>query len=151
MIEAGLYDELHEVVRDAPIHSGDKAYLLLRASRNEDVVDVATEALARTPYDAGRWDVGRDIVIINRAIALKRLGRNDEMMADLDLLEEEGYTRSTRIRAGVAALRKDKEVMLAALKESVPHSISRKELTVYPVFEDYQDDAEFIQFIEEID
>ena len=150
LIEAGSYDELDEIVNDAPIPPWHKTYLLLRAGRNEDVVDVATKTLARAPHDAGRANVGRDLVIINRAIALKRLGRNDEMMADLGLLEEEGYTGEARIRAGVAALRKEKEEMLAALKEAVPGSISREQLTVFPVFEDYQDDAEFIQFIDEL-
>ena len=51
---------------------------------------------------------GAAYIRINRAIALKRLGRIDEMMADLDFLEDNGHTDETNIRVGVAALRGDK-------------------------------------------
>ncbi len=37
--------------------------------------------------------------------------------------------------------------MLSALDEAVPRALSLEQLAVYPVFEDYQDDPDFLQLI----
>ena len=55
------------------------------------------------------------------------------MTDDLDFLEQNGDTEEANIKAGVAALKRDKEGMIAALEEAlnenaiarIPESVSR--------------------------
>ena len=75
---------------------------------------MATEALAESATTKGSSSHDRAIVRINRAIALKRLGCTAEMMDDLSLLEQNGDTVEANIKAGVAALKGNKEEMFAA-------------------------------------
>ena len=67
------------------------------------------------------------------------------MVTDLDFLEQNGDTAEANIRAGVAALRNEKEEMLLALKESLHKSISPQHLMIFPVFEDFRDDPDFLK------
>ena len=92
------------------------------------------------------WDDdNKAIVRINRAISMKRLGRTDEMEKDLSFLEDNGDIADINIKAGVAALRGNKDEMLAALKESLYETIWPKHLKEFPVFEDYRNDPEFFE------
>ena len=140
---AGRLDELADFVPNSPLPVHNKTYFLLRTGRNQEVIDLASEDLQLPVSRKGSERDAREYTRINRAIALKRLGRTDEMRADLDFLEQNGDTSDLNIRAGVAALRGDKEKMLTALEESLFKTISPDQLMTFPVFEDYQDDPDF--------
>ena len=144
LADAGKDEELTEFVREAPLPVTDRTYFLLRAGQDQDVIDLASVTLAEPVAIKGRAG-GAAYIRINRAIALKRLGRIDEMMADLDFLEDNGHTDEANIRAGVAALRGDKGKLLAALNESLHKTISPKGLRVFPVFEDYRNDPDIVK------
>ena len=139
----GRLDELAEFIPDSPILVSNKTYFLLRTGQDQEVVDLASKGLDQPIAAKGSERDAREVTRINRAIALKRLGRTDEMNADLDFLEQNGDTDNANIRAGVAALRGDKEEMLIVLEESLFKTISPEQLRIFPVFEDYQDDPNF--------
>ena len=143
LADAGRDDDLVEFVREAPISVSRRIYFLLRAGRNQEVIDQATVALTEPTAIKFNRAINLAIVRINRAIALKRLGLKDEMLADLDFLDQNGDTRESAIRAGVAALRGEREEMLSALKRALNRTISREQLEVFPVFEDYWADPDF--------
>ena len=138
---AGKHEELAKFVSEAAMPIHNRIYFLLRAGQNRKVIDLATAALSEPATD------NREITRINRAIALKRLGHTDEMKADLDFLEQNGDTEEANIRAGVAALRGEREEMFAALNQSLHKTIFPQELTQFPVFEDYADDPAFLELI----
>ena len=147
LADAGRSDELARLMLDSPVKIDDATYYLLRAGKNEIVIDVATESL-------GNSDVKDEHAIshmvtdrINRAIAFKRLGRIDEMDSDLNILKLNGDTNDVAIKAGVAALEKKREEMFDALREALPKKLSPEMLRKFPVFEDYQDDEEFLEFV----
>ena len=144
LADAGKDAELVELVAEAPMPVNNRIYFLLRAGRNQEVIDLATAALSEPATDY------REIVRINRAIALKRLGHREEMKADLDFLEQNGDTVEANIRAGVAALRGDREGMFAALNQSLHKTIFPQHLRQFPVFEDYMDDPGFLEFIRSV-
>ena len=144
LADAGENEELAKFVHESPLPVDTKIYFLLRAGHNQEVIDLATETLAGPATVRGN---GMDIVRINRAIALKRIGRTNEMAADLDFLEQNGYTANTFVKAGVAALKGAKEEMFDALRDSLYKTISPKQLRVFPVFEDYRADPDFVKFM----
>ena len=147
LADAGKYEELAKLVHDSPLLFLNRTYLLLRAGQNQEVIDLATETLAE-PATTRRSSSGSSAIErINRAIALKRLGRIDEMNADLDFLKQNGDTAEASIRAGVAALKGDRQEMFAALKESLHKTIFPAQLRTFPVFEDYKDDPEFLKLV----
>ena len=143
LLDAGELDELVEFVPTSSLSVTNKTYVLLRAGENEKVIDLATKALDEPTATFGN-DEDSAIIRINRAIALKRLGRTDEMKADLDSLEQNGDISETNIRAGVAALRQDKEEMFKALDEAMYNTLIPEHLKDFPVFEDYREDPDFI-------
>ena len=108
-------------------------------------VDLATANLNEPATIKSGDSADLAIVRINRAIALKRLGRTDEMNYDLDFLEANGDTAEANIKAGVAALRQDKAGMIAALREALMETLSPESLQVFPVFEDYRNDPDFLK------
>ena len=146
LADAGENEQLAAFVTKSPLHIHNRTYFLLRAGDNQGVIDTATGILSEPATIKNR---GEDSAIarINRAIALKRLGRTSEMMADLDFLERNGDTEETNIRAGVASLKGDKEAMFSALREAWNKTISAEQLRVFPVFEDYRDDPDFLDLI----
>ena len=143
LAEAGKDRELAEFVDDSPLPVTNKTYYLLRAGRNEAVLDLAGRSLAEPVATKSGWNENAAIIRINRAIALKRLGRTNEMKADLDFLEQNEDTVEPNVEAGVAALRRDRQRLFAALDESLHKTITPKQLRVFPVFEDYRDDPDF--------
>ena len=143
LADAKKYDLLVAFVTEAPLNVDSKIYYLLRADENQTVIDLSTKYLTQPKVVRnGQTDAGA-IARINRAIAYKRLCRSDDMMEDLDILEKTLGVADSRIKAGVAALRRDKEEML----DSIQGSFSPKELRVFPVFEDYRDDPDFIALL----
>lgn len=139
LADAAKYKELIEFVSDAPLSIGDEIYYLLRANHNDEVIDLATKYLAQPPDNS---DVSITIARINRAIAFKRLERTDEMMEDLDAIDSEDMTNKT-VKAGVAALRGEKEKMLDAIQGL----FSPEELKAFPVFEEYRQDPDFLALV----
>lgn len=146
LADAGREKELGYFVHESPLDFSNKLYFLLRAGNNQEVIDLASQSLAETVTVESRDS--RDIDRINRAIALKRLGRTDEMMDDLDFLVRNGDTAKSNIRAGVAALKGEKHEMIDALRDALHKTIQTDELTRFPVFEEYRDDPDFVKFIE---
>ena len=134
-------------VPDSRLPVYNKAYFLLRAGHNPEVIDLVDKSLDESDEIKGGPNDDRAIARINRAIALKRLGRTEEMMNDLEFLEHNGDTADASMRAGVAALKGDREDMLTALGECLNETISPEDLEVFPVFEDYQDDPVFVDFV----
>ena len=133
---------LKKFIQAGSIEPGDKTYYLLFTGDDSEVVKKATSVLRSEP---GSWAAR-----INRAIAYKRLGMIDEMNNDLDELEERMPAKSyvASMRAGVAALRKDKKTMLKMLDMALDRkNISIEDAKVYPVFEDYRDDKDFQSLI----
>ena len=147
LVDADLIQELANFIPTSPLPDHSKTYYLLRAKLNQEVIDTATTSLNKPTNIKGDEFEHREIIRINRAIALKRLNRTDEMGDDLDFLEKNGDTENANIRAGVAALRRDKKEMFLALKDALNDTVSPEHLRVFPVFEDYQDDPDFIKFI----
>lgn len=147
LFRAGYGERLHEFVMDSPISTDQKTYYLLLADANEDVVRIATEMLEGQPQDGEDGGVNEAVLRINRAIALKRLQRPGEMRMDLDRLEASGATTEPRIRAGVAALRQNKDEMLNALAAALQENVSVEQVHVFPVFEDYRDDLDFVSVV----
>ena len=148
LADAGRYEELSKLVTEAPLAPYNKAYFFLRAGRNQEVIDLATAILADSASDESNLQLELTILRINRAIAFKRIGRAEDMMADLDVLDQDGSTAEAFTKAGVAALRGDKREMFSALKESLNKTISPKDLEGFPVFEDYREDPDFLKFIQ---
>lgn len=151
LADAGRNDELSEIVLNSEMSMGSKTYLLFKAGWDSEVLDLSNEFLNRLFSHEDDFRQDNSIVRINRAIALKRLGRAEEMMADLHLLEQnEGKTRID-IKAGITALKGDKTKLLALLHEHPKRLFTPRELGTLPVFEDYVDDPEFLKFIESMD
>ena len=147
LVEYGNLEELTAFVLESPLSNSNKTYFLLRANKNQEVIDLATKALFEQPNGAGNRYEDRAFVRINRAIAFKRLGDHDKMIADLDILDQDSETLTTSIKAGIAALRGDKVAMFLALNECLHKTIGTAQLSVFPVFEDYKDDPEFQELI----
>ena len=147
LANAGMQEELAEFVREAPLHVHNKTYFLLKANKNEEVIELATQTLDRPSMIMIGGNVHNDITRINRAIALKRLGRSDKMLKDLEFLEQSENPLDPNIKAGIGALKGDRANMFAALNEALGKTISPKYLREFPVFEDYQEDPEFLRLL----
>lgn len=133
------HEELKEFVIKYPIDDSSKTYFLLRANDNQGVIAIANNVLSSNPSD--------QIARINRAIALKRLGRSEKMENELSILEKQ--RASERTQAGVAALRGDKDEMLRLLDITLArHLITIDDVRVFPVFEDYREDKDLLKLLE---
>ena len=76
------------------------------------------------------------------------------MNKDLDAIEDAMKSEPSikfyvpALKAGVAALRRDKKAMLRALREALNKGyLSVGDVELYPVFEDYHDDPDFKSLI----
>jgi NAD-dependent SIR2 family protein deacetylase len=149
LAKLGKTDVLKEFIPDSALDEVNKAYFLLFVGDDEAVIRQATYALGSDALESC-------IARINRAIAYKRLGRKGKMNTDLDEIEDE-MKRETSIKfympalkAGVAALRKDKKGMLKALRGVLNKGyLSIEDVELYPVFEDYRNDTDFKSLISE--
>ena len=147
LANAGMQEELVEFVRKAPLNLHNKTYFLLRADKNEEVIELATQILDRPGMIMNSGNEYNSITRINRAIALKRLGRYEKMLNDLEFLEQAENPLHPNIKAGIAALRGDRANMFAALNGALGKTLSPKYLREFPVFEDYQEDPEFLKLL----
>ena len=147
LASAEEYEKLAEFVTQSANTVANKAYFLLHAGKNERVVELTTEAIKQSTRSEQRPEFDVGYTRINRAIALKRLGRRSEMERDLRYLQRQGHTKEPALKAGVAALRGEKQEMLAAIRKALPDNLGQKQLLEFPVFEDYKDDPEFCQII----
>jgi len=133
-------DELKEFALDSAIDESNKTYFLLFTGDDNMLIDFATGVLDKEPSDL--------CARINRAIAYKRIGDITRMNSDLKILEELQPDES--VGAGIAALRKDREEMFRLLDITLSKKmLSIDNIQVYPVFEDYRNDAEFQKFLED--
>lgn len=131
--------QLKEFVVQSPLSGGNRAYFLLHANDNEGAIAVADDVIVDDPSDK--------IARINRAIALKRLGHRDEMENELAIIEEQQPRED--IRAGIEALRKNKEEMIKLLDVALAKRfITVDNVTMFVVFEDYWEDNDLLQLLE---
>jgi hypothetical protein len=87
-------------------------------------------------------DDNRRIVTINRAIALRELGRDEQMKALLKALD--WSASSPRFKLAVAALRRDDDEFLRILPRAVAASeITSNELETWPLFRAVREDQGF--------
>lgn len=139
--------ELAEFVKNSPMNVYHKTYFLLRANDNEGVLQL-TEKWSELDNDVSVIIAG-----INRAIALKRLGRQTDLNAELDKIEKlephkmPGF--GLALAAGMAALRKKRDEMLGLVREALKkRELTRDNLKIFPVFEDFRNDEEFKKLTE---
>lgn len=136
-------DELQELIKARPlgkdpIWDSTKSYFLLRTNDNKGAKAIAAEVLDSHPRD--------HIARINRAIALKRLGRHEAMEKELSNLE--GRRIKEDIRAGIAALRRDKNEMLFLLEKALDKGlITPDQVEMFVVFEDYWGDNDLVNLL----
>jgi hypothetical protein len=140
---------LKEFIPTSGMEEVNKTYFLLFVGDDRAVIKKAASVLKSD-------EPGSLVARINRAIAYKRLGMRDKMNKDLDAIEDaikasalvERYVPG--LSAGVAALRKDKRTMLKRLETLLDKGyLSIETIKLYPVFEDYHDDADFKSLISE--
>ena len=150
LMDEEKFEPLRDFIPNSALDADDRSYFLLRAHFNEEVISLATEYFQSRSSGGGNALAGDDnIVRINRAIAYKRLGRSGKMDADLAKLDQDGAADDNpNIRAGVAALRGDKETMFAALEDSLFKTVIPSQLMTFPVFEDYRTDEDFREFVD---
>lgn len=138
MARLNMKQEILDFVPTSALNDDNKTYFLLYSGDNDFLVEFSSKILDRDPTNS--------YARINRAIANKRLGHKKEMDEDLKELEEKEIGES--VRAGVAALRGNKEELLRLLDISIDKKlISIDNLKIFPVFEDYQQDEDFKKYI----
>ena len=131
--------QLKEFVVQSPLGSGEKAYFLLHANENKGAIAMADDAIAADPSDK--------IARINRAIALKRLGRFEEMENELSIIKKQRPPE--HIQAGVAALERNKDEMLRLLDIVLAKRLLTVDnVTMFVVFEDYWEDSDLLKLLE---
>ncbi len=132
-------DQLKEFARLSPLDKGNKAYFLLHANDNEGAIAMADDAIADDPSNK--------IARINRAIALKRLGRLEEMENELSTITKQRPRED--IQAGVAALERDKDKMLRLLDIALAKRLLAVDnVRMFVVFEDYWEDKDLLKLLE---
>lgn len=132
--------ELKDFVDDSALRDEDKVYFRLYYHDDEGLLKYVSEKLLNDPNNIFHR--------INKAIALKRLKKTEELTEDLDILE--GLKPSISIMAGVESLRGRKKDMLSHLDTVLTRKLLTKEdMMEFPVFEDYREDEEFKRFIAE--
>ena len=146
---ANKKDDLLEFLKTAPLDAANKSYFMLLANENENVIEIVDRALAANPANPLN-EFGR----INKAIALKRLGKKREMEDEIRRLEASGIMRkpffSVVLAAGMSALRNNKADMLKHIKRALlQRQITPINVRTYPVFEDYKEDKELEEILRE--
>lgn len=152
LADAGMHKELSDFALKGQLTIGQRTYFLLRAGHNREVIDLASDSLDE-PATLYENRLERAVVRINRAIALKRLGDTDVMSKDLEQLKGEDLDNLKKdkndawmsIQAGIAALEGDRQALFEALGKALHVALTPTNLTKFPVFEDYQDDPEFLE------
>ena len=151
LADAGEYDRLSDLVTDSGMVAHNQTYFLLRAGRDEQVIKVAREFLT-SPLAVDRTMRHEiPIVMVNQAIAQRRLRQTNNMTLTLDALETMGYDDDSRYKVAIAALKGDKSTMFDVLNERPGQILSARELMIFPLFEQYRDDPDFIDLIKSWD
>lgn len=136
-------DELKAFVLDSAVEDANKMYFLLFTGDDNLLIDLASRILDKEPSDPYSL-----YSRINRAIAYKRLGNIGEMNSDLKILK--ALQPEESIAAGIAALEKNKGEMFRLLDIALSKKlISLENIRIFPVFEDYREDAELQKFVED--
>lgn len=151
LLSKGRSAEVAALVTNLPLAPSNKSYFLLRAGDNAGVIAFVTKTLGDSGSDPS--DMETPYLIVNRAIAYKRLKRIDEMNADLDALDRmaEARTDAIRFKVGIAALRGDKSQLLHYLEEAVESGrLEPSDARVFPVFEDFKDDPDFLTLVDRL-
>lgn len=151
LAEAGENDRLSKLIDNSEMAAHNKTYFLLRADQNEKVIEVANRFLTSPMASDRSMRHEAPIVMVNQAIAQRRLGQNEQMLVTLDLMEALGYDSDRTYSIAIAALRGEKDVMIDALKEGSRRAFSPMELRVFPLFEHYRDDPEFVELVERLE
>lgn len=139
-------DELKKFVADSPIEGENKTYFLLHADDNQGAIAMADQVLSSLP--SGRIArISSHITRINRAIALKRLGRIEEKEKELLIIENENPEAD--VRAGIASLRRKKKEMLLLLETALHESrLTVDDVETFVVFEDYREDKDLLKLLD---
>ena len=147
-------EELRDLARKALFDSANHTFFLLLAEDNEGVLEVSEVALSQERFES---DISSTALItkINRAIALKRLGRSIELEVELSTFPEESHPARKgmwQITTGLAALANDKEKMLEYMERALrARQITVQQARMYPVFENYWSDEEFSKLLRDWD
>ena len=150
LADLGQLDKLQQLVESAPL-GDDPTYWNLLAGRNHDVIRLAEDILAENPF--------LEFTRINKAIALKRLGRHEEKETEVLFLEgqlRDGLlqynTNPISLLAGVEALRDNRERLLDRLGEAIKRKeLSPRDARRFPVFEDFRNDKAFKSLVDSYD
>ena len=142
LVDLGQLDKLKELVESAPL-GDERTYWNLLAGNDSQVIAMADQELADNPY--------LEYTRVNKAIALKRLGRDEEKEEELCYLEsqiKDGLlqynTRPLSLLAGIEALKGNREKLLDHLEQALKSSeVSPRDVRRFPVFEDFRDDVAF--------
>jgi len=141
-------DELKEFVTQrfiiqTPMGSTNKAYFLFHANDNEGAIAVADDILSTDSGD----QIADQLARINRAIALKHLGRFEEMEKELSTIEKQQPKED--VQAGIAALRQEKGEMISLLQVALDKSLlAVDDVRTFVVFEDYWEDSDLLKLLE---
>jgi len=132
-------DELKKYLGKSPLGNDNKSYFMLFTGDDNGLIEFADKALEKEPENY--------YIRINRAIAYKRLNNRVAMNKDLKIIEE--MKPNDAIIVGIAALRKNKQELFPLLDTAIKNKwIGIDNLLIFPVFEDYINDADFLHFIE---
>ena len=150
-MEAGKNDRLLNLIDGADMAAHNKTYFLLRADQNENVIEVANQFLASPLASDRSMRHEAPIVMVNKAIAQRRLGQRPQMLVTLDLMQAFGYANDRPFGIAIAALRGEKDAMISALKERPNEFFTARALRVFPLFEEFRDDPDFIDLIKSLE
>ena len=89
--------------------------------------------------------------MVNQAIAQRRLSNRAQMLVTVDLMEAFGYASDRVFGIAIAALRGEKDAMIDALKERPNQIFTARELRVFPLFEEFRDDPDFINLVKSLE
>ncbi len=131
--ERADYEIVHELL-----------YKSLRAERFQLVARIA-ERLKNIDYDKEKW---AKMAIVNRAIALRELGRTREMEQVLSLRDWSASSRDYRL--ALHALRNEEEELYALLPRAVAAGdVTRRNLEEWPVFAPQRGTERFAKALED--
>ena len=151
LTEAGENDRLLNLIDGANMAAHNKTYFLLRVDQNEKVIEVSQQFLASPLASDRSMRHEAAIVMVNQAIAQRRLSQRPQMLVTLDLMEAFGYANDRIFGIAIAALRGEKDVMINALQERPNQVFTARELRVFPLFEEFREDPDFIDLVKSLE
>lgn len=141
LVDLKQWEELKMFVMESCLNNVNITYFLLFSEDNEMLIDTATKLIPKSNDFELRY------VLLNRAIAYKRLRMKKEMIKDLSQIDT--LENDEDLLAGIAALKRDSKKMYEMLDISLSKELlSLEDINVFPVFEDYRGDKDFKQYID---